>query len=200
MAKFHLQERIHAFICMGWFSLLQWSLQLIHSSAAQAVSKTPRLSHIAPIIKSLHWLKIDQGIQYKVLSLTYKTLKSQKPSYLYNLLNLQANTSTRSSTFITLQRSPVNSRLKITDRSFTCIFRLSKDHRYPLSHTSSTNLSHSTNHHLLPLSAQADQTSRFRARCPGVPKGYVRDAFMSRFAESCPGWDRGHHLWLSIIL
>jgi len=39
--------------------------------------------------------------------------------------------------------------------------------------------------------------SRFRVRCPGVPKGYVRDAFMSRFAESCPGRDREHHLWLS---
>jgi len=37
--------------------------------------------------------------------------------------------------------------------------------------------------------------SRFRARCPGIPKGYVRDAFMSRFAESRPGRYRGHHLW-----
>jgi len=53
------------------------------------------------------------------LSLTNKTLQSQKPSYLYNLLNLQANTSTRSSTVITLQCPSVNSRLKITDRSFT---------------------------------------------------------------------------------
>jgi len=39
--------------------------------------------------------------------------------------------------------------------------------------------------------------SRFRARCPGVLKGYVRDAFMSRFTESRTRWDRGHHLWLS---
>jgi len=36
--------------------------------------------------------------------------------YLYNFLNLQASTSTRSSTVITLQRPPVNSRLKITNR------------------------------------------------------------------------------------
>jgi len=33
--------------------------------------------------------------------------------------------------------------------------------------------------------------SQFRARCPGVPKGYVRDAFMSRFEESHPGRDVG---------
>jgi len=52
-------------------------LQLILNSAARAVSKTPRYRHISPILKSLHWLKIDQRIQYKVLSLTYKTLQSQ---------------------------------------------------------------------------------------------------------------------------
>jgi len=37
--------------------------------------------------------------------------------------------------------------------------------------------------------------SRFRARCPGVPKGHFRDAFMSRFAESRPNRGKGHHLW-----
>jgi len=59
-------------------------------------------SHISPILEYLHWLKIDQRILYEVLFLTYKTLQSQKPSYLYKLLNLQANTSTHSSTVITL--------------------------------------------------------------------------------------------------
>jgi len=57
-------------------------LHLILNSTARAVSKTPRLSHILPILKSLHWLKIDQRIQYKVLHLPYKTLQSQRPSYL----------------------------------------------------------------------------------------------------------------------
>jgi len=86
-----------------------------------------------------------------------KTLESQKPSLLYNLLNLQVNTFNRSSTAITRRRPPVNSRHKITDRSFTYQApalwdSLPKDLRYPLSQTSSTNLSHSTNH-LLALSA-----------------------------------------------
>jgi len=38
--------------------------------------------------------------------------------------------------------------------------------------------------------------SRFRARYPGVPKGYVRDTVRSRFAESRTGGDRERHLWL----
>jgi len=82
-------------------------LQLILNSAARAVSKTHRFSHISPILKSLHWLKIDQCIQYNVLSLTYKTLQSKKPAYLYNLLNLQARSSTVTSASA--------SRIKIAD-------------------------------------------------------------------------------------
>ena len=39
-----------------------------------AVTKTPKFHHISPILKFLHWLKINERIQYKVLSLTYKTL------------------------------------------------------------------------------------------------------------------------------
>jgi len=136
----------------------------LFSTPQHELFKTHRFSHILPVLKYLHWLKIDQRIQYKVLSLTYKTRQSQKPSYLYNLINLQANTSTRSSTVITLQHPPVNSRLKTTNRSFTyhapALWNsLPKDLRYPLSQTSSTNLSHLTNHHLLALSA-----SQFHAK------------------------------------
>jgi len=50
---------------------LYWTVQL------GLFKKNPRFSHISPILKSLHWLKIDQCIQYKVLSHTYKTLQSQ---------------------------------------------------------------------------------------------------------------------------
>ena len=57
-------------------------LQLVLNSAARAVTKTPKFHHITPILKSLHWLKINERIQYKVLSLTYKSLQTGKPCYL----------------------------------------------------------------------------------------------------------------------
>jgi len=47
-------------------------LQLVLNSSARAVSKTPKFAHITPVLKSLHWLKIEQRIQYKVASITYK--------------------------------------------------------------------------------------------------------------------------------
>ena len=94
-------------------------LQLILNSTARAVSQTPKFSHISPVLKSLHWLKIEQRIHYKLISITYKTLQSNQPSYLYKLLNVQSNSITRSSDIVTLQRPSVRSRLKLTDRSFT---------------------------------------------------------------------------------
>jgi len=49
-------------------------LQLILNSATRSVSKTHRFTHLSPVLKSLHWLKIDEGIHYKIISITYKTL------------------------------------------------------------------------------------------------------------------------------
>lgn len=94
-------------------------LQLILNASARAVSKSPKFCHINPLLKSLHWLKIQQRIEYKVLSITYKTLQSGQPSYLHSLLTVKSNRATRSSDIITLQRPSVRSRLKVTDRSFT---------------------------------------------------------------------------------
>ena len=45
--------------------------------------------HLAsPLRQSLHWLPISFRIQFKILTLTYKTLSSGKPSYLDNVIHL----------------------------------------------------------------------------------------------------------------
>ena len=75
-------------------------LQVIQNSLARAVTRTPRFCHISPILKSLHWLKIEQRISYKIISLTYTALQHNGPSYLVDKLELQSNRSTRSSSFI----------------------------------------------------------------------------------------------------
>jgi len=101
-------------------------LQLILSSSAGAFSKTPKFAYISPVLKSLHSLKIEQRIQYKVASITYKVFQSEQFSYIPSLLNVQSNRTTRFSDVITLQRPSVRSRLKVTDRScffiHSCIF------------------------------------------------------------------------------
>jgi len=57
-------------------------LQLVLNSAARAVTKTTKFHHITSILTSLHWLKINERIKYKVLCLTYKSLKTRQPSFL----------------------------------------------------------------------------------------------------------------------
>jgi len=71
-----------------------------------------------PILRSLHWLRITERIEYKLLSLTYKVLTTTQPPYLHNLISIQLPRSTRSSSVVTLARPPSSSSLKITDRSF----------------------------------------------------------------------------------
>jgi len=38
-------------------------------------------SHIAPILRSLHWLKINECVEYKLLSLTYEVHFDKKWTY-----------------------------------------------------------------------------------------------------------------------
>ena len=49
-------------------------LQHIQNSLARTVMKAPKSCHVTPILRSLHWLRITERIEYKLLSLTYKVL------------------------------------------------------------------------------------------------------------------------------
>jgi len=93
-------------------------LQLIQNSLARAVVKAPKSCHITPVLRSLHWLKITECIEYKLLSLTYKVLTTTQPPYLHHLISVQPPRSTHSSSLVTLARPPTSSSLRITDRSF----------------------------------------------------------------------------------
>jgi len=81
-------------------------LQQIQKSLARAVVKAPKSSPITPILKSLHCLKVNECIEYKLLSLTYKVFTTSQPSYLNNLISVQPPRSTRSSSVVTLSRPP----------------------------------------------------------------------------------------------
>jgi len=59
----------------------------------------PKTCHITPLLASLHWLKIKERIEYKLLSLAYKILilTTSPATYLHNLVSLQSPRGTRSS-------------------------------------------------------------------------------------------------------
>jgi len=98
-------------------SQITW-LQQIQNSLARAVVKTPKSSYATPVLRSLHWLKITERTEYKLLSLTYKVFTTTQPSYLHNLITVQPPRITCSSSLVTLARPSTSSCLRITDRSF----------------------------------------------------------------------------------
>ena len=69
-------------------------LQHIPNSLARTVMKAPKSCHITPILRSLHWLRITERIEYKLLSLTYKVLTTTQPPYLHKLISTQRPRST----------------------------------------------------------------------------------------------------------
>ena len=103
-------------------------------------------SHTTPILKPLHWLKINERINYKLLSLTYKVLTTTEPSYLYKLISVgSAPRNTRSSSSVTISR-PSSSSLKISNG----LFRFASPHLWnqlPVSFRQSTNQSPSHSLH-----------------------------------------------------
>jgi len=121
-----LHRHLHRSFKLDWCNFLYCNLpkshiarlQLIQISLARAAVKAPKCCHIAPVLRSFHWLKITERIEYKLLSLTYKVLTTTQPPYLHHLITIQPPGSTRSSSLVTLARPPTSSSLRITDRSF----------------------------------------------------------------------------------
>ena len=92
-------------------------LQSIQNCLAHTVCRASKFSHITPTLQSLHWLKVKQHIEYKIVSLTYYAVQFHQPSYLSNLLIQQPNIyNTCSSALITLKRPA--SRAAVAKHSF----------------------------------------------------------------------------------
>ena len=81
-------------------------------------SRFSNSSSLPNFSSSLHWLKIEQSIQYEKISITHDLLHSATPSYLYRLLNIQSTRSKRFSSCLCLAHPKLTSRLKFFDRSF----------------------------------------------------------------------------------
>ena len=62
-------------------------LQRVLNAAARLISRTKVHEHITPVLKSLHWLKIQERIEFKIALLVYKSLYCNGPQYLRDLLS-----------------------------------------------------------------------------------------------------------------
>jgi hypothetical protein len=125
------QNLIHAFITSrldngnsllaGLPDTLLNRLQKVQNTAARILTKTPKFSHITPILKELHWLPVEKRIQYKILLLTFKCLNNLAPNYLKELLEIyHPPRPLRSASTLNL-KVPVTRLKTYGDRSFSKI-------------------------------------------------------------------------------
>ena len=70
------------------FKYLLSKLQKVQNNAARLIFRTTRSAHVNPMFHSLHWLPIEQRIEYKLSLLCFKIISHQAPIYLSELLHL----------------------------------------------------------------------------------------------------------------
>ena len=75
-------------------------LQKVQNTTARIVTRSVRSSHITRVLKSLHWLPVNYGIDFKICCIIHRVFSLHKPHYLSSLFSLQSNShSLRSSSF-----------------------------------------------------------------------------------------------------
>ena len=57
-------------------------LQGVQNNAARIVLQAPRRSDVNSLLQTLHWLPVEQRINYKLAVLTFKTQQTSSPQYL----------------------------------------------------------------------------------------------------------------------
>ena len=97
-------------------------LQQIQNALARTVTSTSKHSRITPALKLLHWLKIEQRIQFKIVSITHNVLHKSQPGYLRKLIYNKPTGKTRSSDHLCLSLPSLASKLIFSDRSFLNAF------------------------------------------------------------------------------
>jgi len=122
-------------------------LQHIQNALARTVVQAPKFQHNnTPMLKSLHWLKFSERIEYKIISLT-KILNTTQPPYLYDSVSTCIKPAhghnTRSSPYVTDQTTVIS--LSHSPLLPTC-FTSSLEPTFYITQNSSSEL-------LIPLSA-----------------------------------------------
>ena len=113
-----LQRSTIASLLFGLPKLLLQRLQRVLNCAARAVYQSNKYYHITPLLMELHWLPVEQRINFKILLITYKALNGQAPSYISDLLSYYRPARLLRSSTQTLLRNPCYNLKNYRGRSF----------------------------------------------------------------------------------
>ena len=100
-------------------------LQRLQNRAARLVTRSKAAMHIPPIRKDLHWLPIQERINYKIIVTVYKCIHGLAPNYLSSILTtrtrdnrLRQNRCSMNLTLIPVPKLLVNRRLVHVPQNF----------------------------------------------------------------------------------
>ena len=94
----------------------------MQNTSARILCKVKKYDHISPVLKDLHWLRIKDRIDFKVLMLVYKCLNDLAPPYLSELLTIyEPRTGLRSEQKIKPLIIPKTRLVTYGDRAFSHI-------------------------------------------------------------------------------
>jgi len=96
-------------ICIGWSShldyyhslpygildILLWHLEAVQNAAARLVTDTQKCDHITPVLQQLHWLPVQQRVEFNLAVLVCKVLDNLAPPWLSDNWHLVATTGHR---------------------------------------------------------------------------------------------------------
>ena len=74
--------------CVTCLKLLLAKIQMLENAAARIVTLTRKYTHITPILKSLHWLPIEQRIKAKILLSVFHYVQGSAPQYNLSLIDV----------------------------------------------------------------------------------------------------------------
>jgi len=74
-------------LLVGFLAKLLNRLQAVINTAARLVCRAMKADHVTPVLKDLHWLRIQEKIQYKLCVTAFKCQHSLAPPYLSDQLH-----------------------------------------------------------------------------------------------------------------
>ena len=95
-------------------------LQRVQNTMARLVCIVPRFCHIAPVLRSLHWLPVKLELISKFLVITFKAINGLAPNDISGLIKIiqPSNYSLQSNYEILLQPLTTGAKKTLGDRAF----------------------------------------------------------------------------------
>ena len=90
-------------------------LQSIQNRACATILGLKKREPTTEHLKNLHWLKVQERIEFKILLVTYKALNGQAPMYISEIINYNPLSGSRSPSLQTYV-----SKTSFGDRAFMC--------------------------------------------------------------------------------